>query len=185
MASEAHWQLGLDEVRLVPAKVPPHRAAPPMFDAETRTRLVEAAIAGHPDFRVWRVELERTGPSYSVDTVRALAQEEPEAALWFILGADQLQAFGRWRDPSGILANARLAVAPRPGLSREAAEAAAGPVVCAAVDWLDMPPIALSATLLRARLRAGQPVRYLVPEAVEAELAALGLEHDAPGPLAC
>ena len=100
VACEALWQLGLDEVRLVPARTPPHKDAIEIAPAERRAEWLERAVEGRPGLRVDRIELSREGPSYTADTMEAIAAAEPGALLWFLLGADQLAGFPTWRDRS-------------------------------------------------------------------------------------
>lgn len=175
MAHQAWWQLRLDEVRLTPVGSAPHRTGVPWRSNSERAALVAAAVADHTGFRLWREELDRPGPSYSADTVAALADECPGADIWFIMGADQLATFSRWERPEAIVSIARLAVAPRPGVSSHDAETAAHRAVGDRIDWLDLPPLALSSTEIRSRIERGQSVRYLVPDAVERVLRASGL----------
>ena len=174
VAHQAWWQLGLDEVRVTPVGSPPHRNETPLHSGDERADLVLAAIQDHSGLRLWREELDRSGPSYSADTVAVLARECPGAEIWFIMGADQLATFSQWRRPEAVIAGARLAVAPRPGVSVAEAETRAGAVVEGRVDWLDMPAIALSSTEIRSRIERGLPLRYLVPDGVERTLRASG-----------
>lgn len=169
LAHEAWWQLGLDEVRLVPAREPPHKP-PPRLDPERRAALVAAAVADHPGLTLSRAELDRPGPSYTVDTLEAMAAADPAAERWFVLGGDQLLGFPGWRRPERILELARLAVTVRDAEARAGLEDHAARVAPGRVDWVEMPEIGVSSSLVRARLAAGQPVRYLVPSAVEAML---------------
>jgi nicotinate-nucleotide adenylyltransferase len=172
VASEALWQLGLDVVRLVPARVPPHKPTGAQTVADTRAAWLERAVAGTPGLEVSRAELDRGGPSYTADTLEAMASAEPDALLWFILGADQLAELPRWHDPERILAAARLAVVPRAGIDvRElAAEVAPGHA-----DLLDVPEIGVSSSMIRERIAAGLPIRFLVPPEVEESLRREGL----------
>lgn len=170
MAETAATQLRLDEVRFVPTGSPAHARRAPVLPAATRADLTELAIRDNPAFRLWRVEVDREGPSYSVDTVAELAAEIPNGQFWLVIGADQLAAFAGWRDPARITAVARLAVAPRPGVSRADAEAGAGAAAAGRVDWLDMPEIGISATDVRRRLADGRSIRYLVPDDVRRAL---------------
>ena len=163
LADEARWRLRLHEVRFVPVATAPHKPDGPSFPAELRARLMAAAIAGDPGFTLSRIELDRSGPSYTADTVEAVAREEPDADLWLIVGGDQLLAFAGWRDPGRILARARLAVAPRPEHDRRVLAAAAAAVAPERVDWIEMPLVGVSSSVVRERLRAGRPVRHLVP----------------------
>jgi nicotinate-nucleotide adenylyltransferase len=172
VASEALWQLGLDVVRLVPARVPPHKPGGVRTDGETRAAWLEAAVAGTPGLEVSRIELDREGPSYTADTLGGMAAADPRAELWFILGADQLAGFPGWHEPERILAAARLAVVPRAGhdvraLVREVAPGRA--------DLLDVPEIGVSSSMIRERAAAGLPIRFLVPPEVEKSLRREGL----------
>jgi nicotinate-nucleotide adenylyltransferase len=123
--------------------------------------MVRAAVAGDPRFAADDLELRRTGPSYTVDTLRALRDREPEAELVFLTGADNLADLPRWREPDEIARLATLAVVSRAG---EALPADAPyPAVAVAVTRVDV-----SSTEIRRRVAAGQSIRYLVPEAVRA-----------------
>ena len=167
LAQEAAWQLGLARVVLVPTGTPPHRAAA-VAPAETRLRLAQAAAAGDPRLTVSRVELDRPGPSYTSDTLRSLQLHYPEASLVLLLGADQLAALGSWHEAERLPELARLAVARRPGVALAGAERAA-------VTWIDMPLVDVSSSAVRARVAAGRPIRWLVPEPVRAIVEAEGL----------
>ena len=167
LAQECWWQLALDEVRLVPAARSPLKPVAPRFSGQLRARMVARAIAGHPGLALSRAELERQPPSYTVDTLEAFASAEPGAALWLVLGGDQLLDLPRWREPERIVALARLAVAARPGEDRWALERAAAELAPGRVDWIEMPQIGISSTMVRERLDTRRPVRYLVPHGVE------------------
>jgi nicotinate-nucleotide adenylyltransferase len=172
VASEARWQLGLDVVRLVPARVPPHKPAGGQADPARRAGWLEAAVAGEPGLEVSRIELDREGPSYTADTLELMAAAEPGAHFWFVLGADQLAGLPGWRDPERILAAARLAVVPRAGHD---ARALAERIAPGRSDVLDVPEIGVSSSMIRERIAAGRPVRHLVPPAVEESLRREGL----------
>jgi nicotinate-nucleotide adenylyltransferase len=172
VASEALWQLRLDVVRLVPARVPPHKPGGAHADPERRAAWLERAVAGHPGLEVSRIELDREGPSYTADTLEAMAAADPGAALWFVLGADQLAGLPGWRDPERILAAARLAVVPRAGLD---VRAIADEVAPGRADLLDVPEIGVSSSMIRERVAAGRPIRFLVPPEVEESLRREGL----------
>lgn len=163
------WQLGLDRVLLVPCLRSPHKPDGHRFGAELRLQMVEAAVADHPGLSASRIELDREPPSYSVDTLAHLAAEERDAALWLIVGADQLMAFSSWRQPRRILELARLAAVDR------------GPAVdlpddidSSRVDRVSMPRIDVSSSEIRRRLEAGAPVAHLVPRGVREILSPAG-----------
>ncbi len=129
--------------------------------------MIKRAIEGNPEFALSRVEIERPGPSYTVDTLRLLRESYPSATIWFILGADALLSFPRWRDPEGILAQVRLAGVRRPGVSLDLSPLTdALPHIQADIDWVDAPLIDISATDLRRRAAGGLSLRYRVPEPV-------------------
>lgn len=176
LASEAAWQLGLDEVRLVVCARPPHRGEG-WLAPEVRLRLVERATEAHPGLVASRAELDREGPNFMVDTLGGFVAAEPETALWLILGGDQLASFARWRDPERIVQVARLAVAARDGVDREELQVVADQVAPGRVDWVQMPTVAVSSTMIRERIAAGTPVRHLVSPLVDDVLVAEGLSN--------
>jgi nicotinate-nucleotide adenylyltransferase len=158
LCQEAWWQLGLQRVVLVPTGRPSHRPDPPV-PADVRLRLAQAAALGNPGLTVSRVEVDRPGPSYMIDTLRDLNERYPGAQLVLLIGADQLAALASWHEAASLPRLARLAVARRSGAHIEGAERAA-------VDWIDMPRLDVSSSLVRERVAAGRPIRYLVPEPV-------------------
>jgi nicotinate-nucleotide adenylyltransferase len=176
-AGEARDQLGLDVVRLIPAGVPPHKEVPDDPGVEVRLSLCEAAVAADPGLQVSRVEAERPGPSYTVDTLRALHAEFPGDELTFIVGGDMAYALPEWREPEALLSLARLAVAEREGVRRadilERLDGLAG--VPDRIAFFEMPRLDVSSSMLRRRVAAGRPIRHLVPDAVADLIASLGL----------
>jgi nicotinate-nucleotide adenylyltransferase len=179
-AQEAHAQLGLDRVVLMPAGVPPHKALPPNDPgAAERYELCRLAVAGDARFAVSRGELDRPGPSYTVDTLRLLRAEHPQDELTFIVGGDMAASLPRWREPATILSLATLAVAERQGAKRAAIERELAPFAeRGRIVFFDMPRIDISSSLVRARVAAGAPIRYLVPDAVAEAIAARGLYRE-------
>jgi nicotinate-nucleotide adenylyltransferase len=168
----------LDRVLWVPAATPPHkRGDPALAPAADRLALVRAAVEGNARFEASDLEVRRGEVSFTVDTLRQLAAERPESELALIVGGDSAAAFATWRAPRAILALARLVVYARPG-----ADLGALP------EWarerstlVEGPLLDISSTALRARLAAGQTVRYLVPDAVRAEVERRGLYAAAGG----
>jgi nicotinate-nucleotide adenylyltransferase len=166
-AQEAYAQLELDVVVWIPVGRAPHREIESDPGAEARFEMVEMAVAADERFRVSRVELEREGPSYTVDTLRELHEREPEAELFLILGGDQALALPTWHDPEGVLDLATIAVFERGSSERDAigievAKLKGADRVC----FLEMPRIDISSTLVRERAAAGKAIRYLVPDKV-------------------
>lgn len=178
VAQECLWQRRLDEVRLVVSARPPHRTAPPV-DAELRLRMVEAAVEGFSGLRASRVEIDRDGPSYTVDTLEGIHADEPDAEISLIIGADQLLAFGTWRDPDRILAVARLAVVARGAADLDALADAGEHIAPGHVDLVAMPAVDISSTMIRDRVRTGDPYAHLVPRPVADIIAAERLYRSA------
>ncbi len=152
----------LDRILFVVAATPPHKRSEVFAKAEDRLALVQAAIEGEPGLEACRIELDRSGPSYTVDTLQALHALHPEAALFFILGQDSLADFPCWRNPSGILALARILAVCRPGVHADIPQVLAG-----YVDEIPFPPSTVSSTDVRARLAAGETSLPMLPPSVE------------------
>ncbi len=181
MAQEVWAHLALDRVLFVPAGVPPHKQGHVITPAEHRRRMIELAIADDPRFGISTIELERAGPSYTVETLATLrAEMGDEAGIFFALGGDMLYDIVKWKDPAGIVRLATgIAALARPewpfGPDEIAALDAAVPGLGQAVTPVPAPLIAISASAIRARLARGMPIRYLTPQAVEAYIRAQGL----------
>ena len=169
LACEARWQLDLDEVWFVPTARPPHRAGG-WLAPELRYRMACATVEGHPGLAVSRVELERPGTNFMVDTLDQIARERGSGTeLWLLIGADQLVTFDRWREPERILRLARLGVVRRSEVDPAGFDAAAA-ARADRIDHLTMPTIAVSSSLIRERIEHHQPVRHLVSPGVSAIL---------------
>jgi nicotinate-nucleotide adenylyltransferase len=167
MAQEAHEQLGLERVLLVPVAIPPHKEAEADPGAEARVRLSELAIGDDDRFGVSRIEVDRGGPSFTVDTLRALHERAPEDDLTFIVGGDMAHSLPSWREPEAVLELATLAVAEREGGRREDLARRLEPLHGGdRVTFFDMPRLDVSSSAIRRRVAAGRSIRYLVPDAV-------------------
>jgi nicotinate-nucleotide adenylyltransferase len=175
-AQEARSQLDLDHVVLVPVHEAPHRTLVEDPGADVRAELCELAARDEERLEVSRTELERAGPSYTSDTLRAWRDRAPEDELVLLLGGDQAAALPSWHEPETVLALATVAVAERggqeAGLVRDRLSGLAG---AEAVEFFGMPRLDVSSTLVRERARAGKPLRHLVPDAVLEAMAARGL----------
>jgi nicotinate-nucleotide adenylyltransferase len=184
IAAAVEAALELETILFIPAAVPPHKVGRTISPAADRRAMVELAIAGHPSWALSTIELDRPGPSYSVDTLAELARSgEPLSGeisrdpsnratriLEFILSAEALAGFPDWHEPGRILELARLAVVPRstsrpPDLGRLDRDL---PGWRSRVDFVDSPLVATSASTIRERVRAGLAIGGLVPEAVAA-----------------
>lgn len=170
-AQEVHFRLGLDSVLWVPAAIPPHKTGQPITPGPTRLEMVRAAIAGDPRFQASDIELRREGPSYTVDTLRALRDARPDDELFLIIGADQLAELRSWRDPEGIAALATIV-----GFGREGEN----PPEIEGVRVVPVPRIDVSSTEVRRRVGAGEPVEYLVRRGVSAVIGREGLYTRSP-----
>jgi len=169
LAQEAAAQLGLSRVLLVPTGRAPHKEIAGDPGASVRLEMASAAANGDMT-EVERFEVEeaeRTAePSYAFRTLEALASERDEELVW-IMGADAAAGLDRWRNPERILELARVAVAERQGVEREAVEDVLERLGGAQrASFVEMPEIGISSSMVRERVAAGRPVRYLVPDAV-------------------
>ena len=188
IAEEAREALGLERVLFIPAAQPPHKLGRRIAGAEDRLAMVELAIADNAAFSVSRIELERPGPSFSVDTVAALAAEARDAGrepdLVFIMSGETLRELPTWREPQRLLDLCRVAVVPRGGHETPAAVwlGVHFPGRERRVTILPGPLLAVSGSVVRARAAAGRSIRYLVPPAVEAYIGEHHLygSHDRP-----
>jgi len=166
LAEQCREQLGLEEVWFVPAGEPPHKMAAPRSSGRHRREMVEFAIAGHAHFKVSDIELERDGPSYTVETLSQLHQLHPNEEWWLLIGADSLDNFATWREPERITQLSRIAAVNRGDRSLPDTVAFTA-LFGDRLDVVTMPGIDLSASDIRQRIAAGRSIRYLVPRAVE------------------
>jgi nicotinate-nucleotide adenylyltransferase len=150
--------LRLDELRFVPAREQPFKRGRHAAPAADRAAMLELAVANMPGFGIERLELDRPGPSYTVDTLLALRAREPETELTLLLGADAAAELGAWHRAEELPGLARIVVFARAGASVPAAGLSSAAI--------EVPALEISATEIRRRVRAGQPIRYWVPDAV-------------------
>ena len=179
VAEAARDSLGLERVLFIPAGEPPHKRDRPITLAADRLAMVEAAIADNPGFATSRIEIDRAGPSYSVETLAALRSGTAQP-LAFIVSAEAYRELPTWHQPERVLELATLVVAPRDG-HPPADPAFLGetfPATGVRVVFLDGPRMRLSASEIRARARAGRSLRYLVPDAVAAYIGDHALYQD-------
>ena len=175
-AQEALVQLELERVLFVPVGRAPHREVEQDPGAEERYALCELAVAGDERFSASRIEVDRDGPSYTVDTLRELREGSPDDELFLVLGGDQAATLPSWREPEEVVRLARPAIAERTGWRRERIAVKLGPLGAGgAVAYFDMPRVDVSSTLVRRRAATGAPIRYLVPDAVADRIASRGL----------
>jgi len=166
-AQEAYWQLGLERVVLMPVGEAGHRTIDRDPGRERRYELCVAAAEGTEWLSVSRAEVDRNGPSFTVDTLEELRAAEPGAEYDFVLGADQALRLAEWREPGRVLELARLAVAEREGASVDEVRATVAAVGGEGrMTTFAMPRVDVSSTEIRERAAAGRPYRFLVPERV-------------------
>lgn len=178
IADEARRRLGLSQVLFVPAGEPWLKEHWNIAPGEHRLAMIELAIAPNPSFRASSVDLERPGPSYTVDTLTDLRRElGQEANLYFILGLDALQGFSSWREPVKIIEMCQLVGAKRPGclaIDLESLERSV-PGISRRITILDNPLIDIESTAIRERVARGLPITNLVPDAVARYIREKGL----------
>jgi nicotinate-nucleotide adenylyltransferase len=167
-ASEARTQLGLDLVLLVPTGVPPHKPMDQEPGPRHRLEMCRLAAGGRREWlAVSAIEIDREGPSYTVDTLREIHATFPGDELTFIVGGDMAWSLPSWREPEAILELATVAVAERAGARREEVRARlAGMAGAHRITYIDVPRLDISSSALRRRVREGRPIDYLVADAV-------------------
>lgn len=181
IAQEAHARLRLDRVLFVPAGEPPHKRGHTISPIADRCAMVARAVADAPGFALSRVDADRPGPSYTVETLRRLrAEYGARATLALVIGADMLLDLPQWHDAAGVVAGAdAIVVAHRPGYVEDAAGLRRLhedlPALAAKLVLLPVPLMGVSASAIRERVASSLPVRYLVPDSVIAYIEEHGL----------
>jgi nicotinate-nucleotide adenylyltransferase len=164
---EALIQLELDRILMIPAGVPPHKELDEDPGRRHRLELCRRAVDGDARFEVSALEMERDGPSYTVDTLQELHQIAPDSQLYLIAGGDVAAGLGAWREPERVLSLATLAIARRRGTSRKAIDSTLADIPGGErARFFRMPRIGISSTEIRNRVQAHQSIRYLVPDGV-------------------
>ena len=170
VAEEARARLELAEVIFMPAAQTPLKEENCITSVEHRVEMVRLAIAGYPDFRLSTIEMNRTGPSYTIDTVSELRDLiGMDSEIFFIMGCDNLSSLHLWKEPERLIQSCRLVAVPRPGctvpdldiLDKDV------PGLSENVIILEKPYLDISATDIRQRIAQGLPISHLVPEPVE------------------
>ena len=156
-------QYELSEIVFIPNGIPPHKERVDGVDKEARYEMVRRAVAPTPEFSVSRIEVDREGPSYTIDTIRALKDDYPQG-MCFIVGADRLLNIGTWREPHELLRSVPFVIAPRSGFSLDAFDVS--PFQEATIVPLEMKDVDLSSSGLRAKVRHGESIREWVPDVI-------------------
>jgi nicotinate-nucleotide adenylyltransferase len=170
IAEKARLELGLARILFVPAGQPRLKTGRKITPAAHRVEMVKLAIAANPHFELSTVEIDRPGPSLSVETVAILQKQLGAGArLFFVVGWDSLAELPQWKEPKKLIRLCKLVAVTRPGFSRPDLKAMelSVPGVTKSVVWLDIPPVDISSTDIRHRVAQGLPVRGMVPDEVE------------------
>jgi nicotinate-nucleotide adenylyltransferase len=174
-AEEALVQFALDSVLFVPTGLPWMKERRDVSPAEDRYLMTVIATASNPLFRVSRMEVDRDGPTYTVETLKSLKAElGSDTDLYFITGADAIAEIIQWKDQEVLRGLAHFIAATRPGYSIAALDGPAGNDLPEIVT-MNIPALAISSTDIRTRIAAGRPIRYLVPEGVKSYVEKAGL----------
>jgi nicotinate-nucleotide adenylyltransferase len=174
LARHAKTELGLDRVLLMPANSAPHKGEQEDPGPERRLEMCRLAVGEELGLEACALEVERGGPSYTVDTLRAIKQSNPRAELTFIVGSDMARTLPAWREPRALVELAGLAVAEREDAGREEVLRALAPLG-ARVTFLAMGMLEVSSSQVRERVKAGEPIEGLVAPAVAEYIAAHAL----------
>jgi nicotinate-nucleotide adenylyltransferase len=180
IAEEARERFALDKVLFVPAAQPPHKGPKTAAAASDRLEMVRLATRGNPHFLVSDIEMHREGPSYTIDTLEQIRRMQPEARVYFIVGADSLAELAGWHRARELAERFDFIILARPGARRPSKEELAGSFGDQVARKLDGNFVTtgifdISATEIRRRVREGRSIRYLVPAAVERYILSKGL----------
>ncbi len=169
IAEEVQARLSLAEVLFVPAGQPWLKPEHPIAAAEHRMEMLRLALTGKPYFKLSTIEIERAGPTYTVDTLTELKSQHNTGEIFFIVGWDSLTELPKWKEPSRIVSLCRLVAVPRPGYSLPDLKSLEAAItgLSGRLILLDKPRIDISATAIRSRIALGLSIRDLVPEVVE------------------
>jgi nicotinate-nucleotide adenylyltransferase len=176
LAQEALWQLGLAEVILVPTGNAPHKRIADDPGREARMEMTRLATADDDRFSVSSLEVDREGPSYTYETLEALAKEQADRKLVFVMGADAAVGLESWCEPERVVQLASLAVARREGVADAEVATVMRSLGCEGrATMLEMPQFGVSSSAVRERAKQGRPLRYLVPQPVADYIEAEGI----------
>lgn len=162
VAEAARSELALDKILFIPAAIPPHKIHHDIAAPHHRVEMVRRAVQGNPYFAVSEMEVRRGGVSFTVDTLRQLQREQPDARLFLLIGMDNLPEFLTWRSPESILELATVVVMTRPGFAANDVP----PDLKGRVRMCPVPTIGIASSAIRARVKEGKSIRYLVADSV-------------------
>lgn len=167
LARAVRRALNLKRLLFVPAADPPHKRGKQHTPASTRLKMLELALEGQAGMCLSRLDVDRPGPQYSLDTMKFLQRAHPDASFWFVMGADSLRDLPDWHRPLELVALCRLAVVPRPGVCvRPDMHEAVLPGLERRVDMVDCEPLPHASHDFVERMRRGEDVGGLVPPPV-------------------
>lgn len=168
LASEARTQLNLDRLLWVLTSVPPHKLGQPLTPLEDRLAMLRLAVADEPGFVISLVDITRPGPHYTVDTMRILSSDNPDATHVLLLGGDSLHDLTRWHDPAQLVAEcAEIGVMRRPGALIDLASLEKEiHGITAKLRFVEAPLLEIASHEIRRRAEQGLPYRYYVPAGV-------------------
>ena len=168
LAERCREELQLDEVWFIPAGTPPHKQGRVTTPAKARAAMVEFAVSGFPEFKVSRIEMERTGPSYTVQTLEQLRTAAPEREVFLLMGADSIAELVTWKDPARILELSQVVAVNRAGESPDLSSLQSLlEQTGRTVHTVEMPAMGVSASEIRTRVASGKSIRFLTPRPVE------------------
>jgi nicotinate-nucleotide adenylyltransferase len=163
LAEQAREAASLHEIWFIPAGEPPHKQGKPVTPAMERKKMVELAIEGHPQFKVNPIELMRSGPSYTVDTIMELKKQNPHVEFFLLVGADMVKNLPKWYKIKEIIQNVQVIGLGRPGFDHDALPE----YIEERLMWIpDAVETNISSSIIRERLMLNRSVRYLVPDSV-------------------
>lgn len=169
-AEGARHEFNLEKVIFIPAGQPPHKKGRRITDSHYRLEMTRHAVSSNSHFEVSDIEVERTGPSYTIDTVIAVKELYPQHQVFFITGADAVLEILTWNRVEELLSRCSFIAATRPGYRLESLEHTLKNIVT-----MEVPALAISSTDIRHRVKDGRPIKYLLPEAVENYIKEMGL----------
>lgn len=177
VAEEVRTRMGLDQIVFVPAGLPPHKLDQPTTEPGLRFEMTRLAIADNSHFIISRIDTDRLGPSYTVDTIRLFLDGwGAHTEVYFLMGSDSLAELPTWRQPDRLMRLCRIVAVGRPGYRVDLQELdRLLPGAAMLIQMMDTPTLDTSSTDIRRRIHQGRTIRYLVPPAVECYIREHGL----------
>jgi nicotinate-nucleotide adenylyltransferase len=160
----AYENLNVEKVLFIPAYIPPHKTSQDFSSPDIRFKMLELSIQGNPHFQISRIELDRTGISYSIDTIREIRNEFnlEQNDLFFLIGSDSLIEFHTWKNPEEIVSLTQVVVASRPFFDKKMVKNS----FLDKINFLNAPYIDISSSMVRERVRKKKSIRYIVTKEV-------------------